>query len=202
MDLHSYVRSFTGLPLYRHLTNKGCSSFQALEDVLLPGSTFSTIGFEQFPQFFEKYGPALVSNFTVRSEFKKRSSNRFFGVPVEPKIAMLKDDDGSITDRDSVSSVPEPLAAPEPEPTLEKHAMVAVGYRLDSTGKLILLLQNWWSYRQFVEVDIDYFDSVKASLHVCKTPQHSTRKTYTMVEGNYLEAADELEQQETCMEDY
>jgi hypothetical protein len=45
------------------------------------------------------------------------------------------------------------------------HAMVLVGARVDSLGKCWLLVQNWWGYKQFVEMTLEYLQSSKAVLH-------------------------------------
>jgi len=37
--------------------------------------------------------------------------------------------------------------------------MVLVGSRSDENKKLFLLLQNWWLRKQFVEVDLEYFEA-------------------------------------------
>lgn len=180
MDLCSFVQSFSGRALHRHLTNRGKSSVEALKEVLLPGTTLKNVGFQQFPEYFHKYGPALVSDFQVTSDFKNRrreNRNKFYGHP-------------------------ESVVELNGEGNLEKHAMVAVGYRHDHDGKLFLLFQNWWSDRQFVEVDEDYYNGVGAMLHICATPQTKARSAYVMLEGTFMESAEELEQQETCMEDY
>jgi hypothetical protein len=56
------------------------------------------------------------------------------------------------------------------------HAMVLLGVRIDSTGKLWFLLQNWWEGKQFVEVSEDYWSAVTARAFFVKTTQTHTRQ--------------------------
>jgi len=51
------------------------------------------------------------------------------------------------------------------------HAMMLAGHRLDAGGKLVLLLQNWWADKQFVEIDEEYFRKCFGLLHFVTTPQ-------------------------------
>ena len=55
---------------------------------------------------------------------------------------------------------------------LGKHAMLLVGHRQESDKKL-LLLQNWWRSKQFIEVDAEYLESTRTILYFVKTPQHA-----------------------------
>jgi hypothetical protein len=62
-----------------------------------------------------------------------------------------------------------PLAAP----VIDQHAMLVVGARRDSSGT-VLLLQNWWREKQFVEVGEKYFKScVGSHARYVVTPQPS-----------------------------
>jgi hypothetical protein len=51
-----------------------------------------------------------------------------------------------------------------------RHAMVLVGYRIVD-GKKRYLLQNWWKSKPYVEVDVDYLLSSKATIHFIKEKQ-------------------------------
>jgi hypothetical protein len=51
-----------------------------------------------------------------------------------------------------------------------RHAMVLVGYRIVD-GKKRYLLQNWWKFKPYVEVDIEYLLSSKATIHFIKEKQ-------------------------------
>lgn len=83
-----------------------------------------------------------------------------------------------------------------------QHAMVMVGYRIDpSSGKVLLLLQNWWISRQFLEVDEDYFNYSKARLFFCRHAQKTLRSNYDVTFGEYIEAAEETDMGEACSED-
>jgi hypothetical protein len=54
-----------------------------------------------------------------------------------------------------------------------KHAMVLVGIRVNDSGKVFYLLQNWWKGKQFVEVSREYMVALRASFHFVVTPQKS-----------------------------
>ena len=51
-----------------------------------------------------------------------------------------------------------------------RHAMALVGYRIVD-GKKRYLLQNWWKDKPYVEVDVDYLLSSKATIHFIKEKQ-------------------------------
>lgn len=51
------------------------------------------------------------------------------------------------------------------------HAMVIVGMRVDSSGQLFYLLQNWWAGKQFVEVSQEYLAFCDPQIHYVVTPQ-------------------------------
>jgi hypothetical protein len=51
-----------------------------------------------------------------------------------------------------------------------RHAMVLVGYRIVDEKKRYLL-QNWWKSKPYVEVDVDYLISSKATIHFIKEKQ-------------------------------
>ena len=67
------------------------------------------------------------------------------------------------------------------------HAMALVGSRVGDDGKLYLLLQNWWSDKQFVEVDADYFEACGAVLHFIKTPQTEPMTKFPTHTGHILQ---------------
>jgi hypothetical protein len=60
-----------------------------------------------------------------------------------------------------------PFEAPENS----MHAMVLVGYRELEGGEYRYLLQNWWKYMPYVEVDLEYLVSSKAVVHFVKERQ-------------------------------
>ena len=51
-----------------------------------------------------------------------------------------------------------------------RHAMVLVGYRIVDEKKRYLL-QNWWKSKPYVEVDVGYLLSSKATVHFITKPQ-------------------------------
>jgi len=51
------------------------------------------------------------------------------------------------------------------------HAMVLVGHRTDELGKQYYLLQNFWTGKQFVEVDKEYLENCNANIIFVTSPQ-------------------------------
>ena len=60
----------------------GGSSQRALEDILQPGSIVSDGMKELAPELLTKYGPALVSNFKVYTDFANQALHKHYGQPV------------------------------------------------------------------------------------------------------------------------
>jgi len=58
------------------------------------------------------------------------------------------------------------------------HAMVLIGVRIDSKGNKYFLLQNWWSKKQFFEVDEAYLKSCGPTLYYVETPQLEIPKQF------------------------
>ena len=56
--------------------------------------------------------------------------------------------------------------------------MVLIGGRRDKTGKLFLLLQNWWDGMQLVEVDTDYYATCDPDLTVVDVPEKDFAKVH------------------------
>ena len=84
-------------------------------------------------KLLEESGAGLVTKFHVDDDFRDRDRG-------DKKFSH----DGKVT--------------LDPEKT-SGHAMVLVGVREDTTGKCLLWLQNWWDYKQFVEMSLEYFRS-------------------------------------------
>ena len=60
------------------------------------------------------------------------------------------------------------------------------------------LLQNWWSYKQFIEVDDIYLEnSVGTEVYFIKNPQTEIPTTFKANKGCYFEAADGADSGET-----
>lgn len=60
------------------------------------------------------------------------------------------------------------------------HAMILVGFRKEKDDKRFLL-QNWWKEKPFVEVDAEYINSCRATIHFVKTDQKSIDKFITNI---------------------
>jgi hypothetical protein len=71
------------------------------------------------------------------------------------------------------------------------HAMVLVGIRKEGES-FRFLLQNWWKFKPFVEVDISYMNSCEAVVRFVITPQHKMgdfpTNLYDHVECELLDA--------------
>jgi hypothetical protein len=57
--------------------------------------------------------------------------------------------------------------------TDDYHAMVLVGIRIDASGNIFYLMQNWWKGKQFVEVSRQYMIDCGANFHFVVTPQET-----------------------------
>ena len=67
-------------------------------------------------------------------------------------------------------------------------AMALVGSRCDpKTGNVFFLLQNWWSTKQFVEVDLEYLEACGATLYYVKTPQFGVPETFPTHTGHIMQ---------------
>lgn len=91
VNLISFMRcspSFSAQKLKDHIfDNKGGCSLAALQDLLLPRSKTLSYGFQHVTsQTFNKFGPGLVSSFTVLSEFRDGTNLVFHGDPVGEEV--------------------------------------------------------------------------------------------------------------------
>lgn len=149
--------------LQRHIIeDAGGSSRLFLEYVLQPGSRMLE---ETNPAYFAKkltdFGPALVSDFGIRTEF------------------------GAVT-KDGVCRHFHKYRLAREKPSA-KHAMVMVGTRIDEDGKIMILLQNWWDHLQFVEADQDYLKLCGGRVWFVETPQLSIRPDIPVHFGSWFE---------------
>jgi len=62
---------------------------------------------------------------------------------------------------------------------LGPHAMAVVGHRVTEDGQKMFLCQNWWSRKQFVEVDGEYLKKCGAVLNFVETPQSEIPKSFS-----------------------
>jgi hypothetical protein len=75
------------------------------------------------------------------------------------------------------------------------HSMVLVGIRKEGQS-FRFLLQNWWKFKPFVEVDISYMNSCEAVVRFVVTPQHKMgdfpTNLYDHVECELLDAPENI----------
>ena len=152
INIAVYIRqNFSSPELYVHVFGKsGGSSTDMLKKLLATNdSGIITLAnsylqdesqwkqrFKDIMLLLEDYGPGLVSSFMVTNTFKDVSISSHQG----PIPDINEDSKGC------------------------KHAMIVVGARLDNQNNGWFLLQNWWSKKQFVEVDFKWLKSSGASL--------------------------------------
>jgi len=66
---------------------------------------------------------------------------------------------------------------------------------------IFFLLQNWWSYKQYVEVDETYLIGCGATVHFIRQQQQSIPTKFPCLEGFYFEAAEGAEGCESTPEE-
>lgn len=57
------------------------------------------------------------------------------------------------------------------------HAVVGVATRQEQ-GRTIVLIQNWWKSKQWVEMDVEYLANCDALVWFVTTPQSATREEF------------------------
>ena len=64
-----------------------------------------------------------------------------------------------------------------PTDVIELHSMLLVGVRYDAQrGEFVMLLQNWWESKEFVEVGQAYWKACHAQLLFVRAPQTALRE--------------------------
>ena len=147
------VRQLTGRELWRYVSDvdSGGNSTQFLQKLACRSAPDDLVVLNHMElcgrrasarvvKLFKKHGPALVSGFSTNAAFKRTTAFSFL------------DADRSHTDEDG------------------SHAMALVGWRHAGTGDIRFLLQNWWKSKQFIEVNLAYLASRRASLTWLQEP--------------------------------
>jgi hypothetical protein len=175
LDLSGCVHHhFSAHDLFRHIfTNEGGTSLAFLHTILLPEIN-RTIPCDPVdaPMLFSQFGQFLVSGFCVRRQFRDSADKLHFYGPVPPETLL----DG-------------------PDTVIGRHAMVGLAVRSDTkTGNIYFLLQNWWSQRQFIEIDLEYMLASRAVLHFVAHPQPHIPRCFETQTGRFFET----EMGDTC----
>jgi hypothetical protein len=183
VDICKFVRqSYSCEQLLNYLKDQGGDSRGALSAILciysctmnLAGTTaitdaFNTTSSENGPsscklkELLALHGPALVSQF--------RLEERFCCEPNDNDQPELRFFDGQIAEDMEES----------------RHAMVLVGMRYIE-DRWRLLLQNWWSRMQFVEVSSEYFINSEAQLTFVTNDQSTIPERFDRCNALYAEA--------------
>lgn len=72
---------------------------------------------------------------------------------------------------------------------VERHAMLLVGVRFDAArNEYVMLLQNWWEAKEYVEVGQGYWKACNARLLFVRTPQTSMPPGLRMVQYTHAAA--------------
>ena len=101
-------------------------------------------------RYLAEYGPALVSTFRVDKNFAAHQDSK------RRKKGILPSFSGTI----------------DSENVVGQHAMVLIGMECVD-GEWTLLLQNWWTEMQFLQITAEYLVSSGAKLVWAKEPQTS-----------------------------
>jgi hypothetical protein len=68
------------------------------------------------------------------------------------------------------------------------HSMLIIGYRHDAeNNKDYFLLQNWWTSKQFIEIDLAYLKACKPLIYFVETPQYDIPDKFVVNYSNYVE---------------
>ncbi len=167
IDQMNYLMKYDNQQLlYDHIMeNRGGGSLQFLRDVLLDGSETLAVDVRDEQQIlnnFEMYGPALVATFDVTETFQDKS---------QEKLIHLGDSEKN-------------------DERHGYHSMLLVGWRIDENDEYRFLLQNWWTWKPFVEVDLEYLKNHHAQIYFVITPQHTTRTIFKTTNFIAVEAMD------------
>jgi hypothetical protein len=148
LNMAEYLKKYMpGDRLYEHIwNNKGGDSLEFLENIL-----------EEKPRVD---GIASRQTDTLRNDDLDILLNAH-GPGLVSGFAVAKDFTGDDWQH---------LGKYEVEKFEGRHAMVLVGYRIFD-GKKLYLLQNWWKKKPYIEVDVDYLLSSKATVHFIKQRQ-------------------------------
>lgn len=148
LNMAEYLKKFmSGDRLYQHIwNNKGGDSFDFLENILKERPESESI--------------VSLSN-KVLAETEMDSLLKSYGPALVSGFAVAKAFTGTDWQH---------LGKYKVEKFEGRHAMVLVGYRVVD-GKKRYLLQNWWKSKAYIEVDVDYLLSSKATIHFIKERQ-------------------------------
>jgi hypothetical protein len=159
IDMTQFILSSPFL-IEKYIFAPGGSSSDDLRNMLQDNSLLIHIGEDcedgKFMELFNKFGPFLISGFEVTDDFFDPPTPTLSSVPTSTLT--------SISPTSSTSSLNLISQSPSPVPNQVKydftnvenvklevrgcHAMVMVGYNVEKkSGKLILLIQNWWRSR-------------------------------------------------------
>ena len=68
------------------------------------------------------------------------------------------------------------------------HSMLLIGYRVDTNGKILYLLQNWWVNKIFVEVDPEYLRACGAIITFVTSQHTKVPDAFTMNYHKHVES--------------
>jgi hypothetical protein len=141
------------------------SSRDVFQRLIGPNCEYEQVtDFARVPDLVRKYGVGLVSGFEVTAAF---CSGR--------QCVYTKEDIKQARESDAI--------------VIGKQSMVIIGYRTLEDGTLRILMQNWWSNKQWMECDEFYFLHARAILFFAKlstlTPHYNANRFDLDV---YLEA--------------
>lgn len=163
VDMTAYMKeSLNARELEDYLHGRGGASLRALRHMCdLDNDDTESFdaknGADIAVQYLNKYGPGLVSSFSVYNGFTDTTNRHHHGKPKKmPKGVPL-------------------------------HAIVLVDARKDADGKTFLLLQNWWPKKQYVEVDDEYFRACGAQLSFITKPLLAVPESFPTRAGHFME---------------
>jgi hypothetical protein len=162
VDIVRYLRQEMGPEeLKNHIVHGFGESSLAFLRHLFPTSSLDSFMSVQVKDpkvtsYLETYGPALVTGFGVRPDFRDEKSN------VYVKSSSVGEVEGN-------------------------HALVLVGYRQEQE-EVRFLLQNWWSSKPFVEVNVAYLAASGAHLTFSTVPRLEIPASFAVNSKKHVEA--------------
>jgi len=153
------LRDMEGETLLRYLfAEEGGYTDEIIRSLVLPADGQSVVAtltsgdcdaeFAAMRQRLTDYGVGFVHQFDVEPAFQVPGTTSFFALTPNPLGPGL----------------------------VELHSMLLVGVRYDTLRKeYVMLLQNWWEAKEFVEVGQAYWKACHACLLFVKTPQKTLR---------------------------
>ena len=193
LDIAKYIRdAFTTKQLKRHLLyDEGMPSNMLMSMLLHKYTETKIVPFDKIDtEFLKKHGPAMLSGFPLCDGFGSDDGRLVYD---------LGDCDASVEHVLHPNSAPAaPLQCNNRDGSrsagrcVTNHAMLIIGVRGEGAARRFLV-QNWWRRHQFVEMSLDYLESLTRrsldiSAYVACTPQLAVPAGFAQAAAPYADS--------------